>query len=92
MITKILNENHIGKRVQVTGDRGVGKYEVKLLKPYTGPDVEPDEQIFVSKITKLIDNRYKYNIGDEVMVVKGAYTQVGPDIFGGIDPFIGEDE
>jgi hypothetical protein len=78
--------------VLVTGDRGSGRYEVKLTGPYQGEDREDDEIVYEAEITKCIDNTYNYKVGDKVHVIEGMYALEGSDIWGGIDPFIDTEE
>ena len=75
------------KGEKVTGDRGVGLYEVSLGKRKKGLVTDTDEIIYGATITKLIDNKYDYKVGDEVFVVKNGEGV----IWGTIDPFIEDD-
>jgi len=73
-----------GSIVEVTGDRHLGLFKVKLLKQRPDLNKVDEDDIWEAEVTQIIDPAYSYKVGSKVFITLSQ----GDDV---IDPFIEAD-
>lgn len=64
----------IGTTVNTNGDRGVGTYQVIILKRKKGKYIDTEEEVYKAQVTKVIQQAYNYKVDDIVFVYRVANT------------------